>query len=92
MDKREVTVKIIRVAEEHQLSPDDHELPLEVQIEIDGSVDDELLADAALDIFHDNIAVDCLDDFVFEVWFEGEQLTPKEDHDSYSLSQSGSVM
>lgn len=55
-------------------------------------VPEDRWANAALDIFHGSVAVDCLDLFSFEVRNqEGELLTESDEVDAYSLIDAGSV-
>jgi len=88
----QVTVKIIPLQPADKLSEEDRELPKGVTIVVNKDVEHKKVADAALDIFHSGTAVDCLDDFEFEVWMNGFELATDVDHDSYSLSDSGYIL
>jgi len=62
-------------------------------IEVDDDVPSEDLAGVAMDVFHDNVPVDCLDDFEFSVTDEwGQELTEPDDYDSYSGTGKGRLL
>ena len=94
MQKPKTIVKVLieRVVPEDQLHWLDKDLPSEVDIEINNSIPEDQLADAALDIFHGSVAVKVLDHFSFLVMKDGEHLVPQEDHDGGSLEDEGSVL
>lgn len=89
-EHRVVEVRVIcNLDDESDLSKEDQGLPDVVDIEVDGDVDDKWIANAALDAFHESIAVDSLEDFEFEVWMGGEEIEADYSEDApepYSLS------
>lgn len=62
-------------------------------VEVDAGIDPAARAEAALDVFHESVAVDVLDDFEFDVVDpESARVLARDfDHESYSLSGSGAV-
>ena len=86
-----VFVKAIPQVEFSALKPDDRGIPGWHSVFVDSSVEMAHIADAALDVFHSTEAIDVLDNFDFEVWFGGELLEANNDHESYSLSEMGSM-
>ncbi len=85
-------VKLLRLRPDEYLSDEDIELPSSVEIEIIDNIPRHKLADAALDVFHDRVAVDCLEDFEFTVELDGEILATDDDHASYSLNGIGVIV
>lgn len=49
----------------------------------------EEYVDAALDCYHSQVAIDELDVFEFEVYVDGVLTPPRDDHESYSLTDTG---
>jgi hypothetical protein len=73
------------------LDEEDDHVPGVYQVSVDPDVPEEDLADTALDIFHDNIAVEVLDDFDFCVVDPetNELLSQNDDYESYSGTHNG---
>ena len=89
---RVVTINIEPLVPIDKLDPEDAELSKAYMVSLDDSVTQEQIADAALDVFHDNIAINELENFELTVLFNGETLEPDPEHDSYSLSGSGKIV
>ena len=91
--KNLVSVRVTPAVPPKMLTETDRaEVPTWADIRIDHGVDRSLWADVALDVVHDNIAVEVLDDFDFSVFAGDEQLTPALDHDGYSLADKGAIV
>lgn len=86
-----VMIHAIRNAAEEDMHPEDLDVGSLYRVELDESVTEDF-ADAALDVFHANVAIEQLDDFTLEVKGEdGSTLPINVNYDSYSQSNSGSV-
>jgi len=81
---RTVTV-IARQVSTRLDSEEDADIAEEYAVGIDDDVPESDVAGVALDVFHDNIAVDCLDDFEFTVKdSKGVEILEPEDYEGYS--------
>lgn len=92
MPKTIVQVRIVPLVSPSELHPDDAELSQEVDISIDSDVPQEKIADAALDVFHNEVPVACLDDFEFSVFLNGSPLETDPNHAGYSLKHDGEII
>lgn len=80
------------VAIENLHADDVESVPGRVDIKIDASVDRNLWADVALDVFHSSIPVKVLDDFEFSVVLDGRELEPVDNHETYSMDGRGVIV
>lgn len=91
-----VEVRVICLLDdESEISEEDQNLPDTVEVEVDGDIESKWIANAALDAFHSSCAVECLDDFRFEVWMGGEEIEEDDSEDapdSYSLADKARVL
>jgi hypothetical protein len=69
----------------------DQDLPSEVALEIDASVPDKYLADAALDIFHRTYAISVLQYLDIAVYYEDEEIFPAVEFEDGRFEQYGKV-
>jgi hypothetical protein len=76
---------------EDKLSEEDQEIAGEHTVSLCDELFEWQIADAALDVFHSAVAIGELDNFEFEVWHKGKQLETNDDHESYALSEMGSM-
>ena len=83
-----VVVKVKLIANAESLHEDDKEVAGDYPIGLQGSIDEKSIADAALDVFHENVPIKVLDDFDFEVW---QQLETDPLHEGGSLSWAGKL-
>lgn len=67
----------------NELHPTDRDVPEQTTIEINAAVPSHHLANAALDVFHDQIAIKNLEDFTLETHHKGQPITPCEDDTNY---------
>jgi len=88
-DEKTAIIKVERLVGSSDLSEDDRYIEPLYQVTMDNDVPFADMADTVLDVFHDTIAVDELDDFEFTVWYNGVELTPNENHESYSFKNDG---
>ena len=80
-----IILQVAVVSPDTFLHEDDRDIPGQYVVTLADGVGPESAADAALDHFHNNIPVRCLDDFEFKVITEaGLELQPNPDHESYS--------
>lgn len=94
-DNRRVEVRVVLVADKSDLDEDDLDLPDVVAIEVYGDLEDKWVANAALDVFHEENAVACLENYDFQVWMNGVQLHPDcsdSAPDNYSLIHKARVL
>lgn len=91
-----VEVRVISLLDdESEHDEKDLDLPESVEVKVDGDVKPEWIGNAALDAFHDSFAVEVLDDFRFEVWMNGEEMTEDTSDtapESYSLKDKAKVV
>ena len=81
---RMLTIDAVLIADECSCE-EDLEVEGRYQVEVPADLPDTKAASVALDHFHAEIAVNCLDDFAFRVIDEeGKALEEDEDHESYS--------
>ena len=87
----ELTVTIETLVSDDELNEEELDIPDVVHLAVSGDTPEHLLADAALDVLHSEIAISCLDHFDFVVLRDGKPLETDENHETYSLSESGRV-
>lgn len=89
----EVYVKVIPTTPKNLLNEDDRYVEGTYAVELQREVLSDMFADTALDCFHSEIAIKCLEDFEFKVVdTSGSELLGNPDHDSYSFEGFGSVL
>jgi hypothetical protein len=88
---KNVLIKVSQITDSSNIQEDDRDVAGEYNITVDDSVDESFLADCALDVFHSRVAVSALEDFNFEVWFQGNEIEQTPNHSNYSLSEMGSL-
>lgn len=76
-----------------QLHEEDHQLYTQYHIELDDSVSETQLADVALDVFHENVAVKVLDDFQISVLDKNQTaLEPSDEYENGSGRAKGQII
>ncbi len=86
-----VMIHVTPTVSADKLHLDDQEVGTLYRVTLDSTVTEDF-ADAALDVFHANIAVKQLDDFTIEAKNEsGEDLPLSDDYEDYKHSDSGHV-
>lgn len=87
-----VTVVLTRVPNT-QLHEEDHQLYTQYHIELNDSVSETQLADVALDVFHENVAVKVLDDFQISVLDKNQTaLNQSDKHELGSGATKGKII
>jgi len=86
-----VTIKAVLTKEESALTKEDQNVAGDHYISLDEGVPESQIADAALDVFHSHVPVSQPDNFEYQVFLNGNRLYASNNHDSYSLSESGSM-
>jgi hypothetical protein len=84
-------VKVEPTCQESKLNANDLEVAGEYEVELKIEVTEAQIADVALDVFHANVTVKVLDDFSFTVLFDGQEMKPNPEHESYAFQHLGSM-
>lgn len=85
------TVRVQQVDPNAVMHDDDLDVAGEYDVSLSEDVGPGQAADVALDVFHSNVAIKTLDDFVITVLFEGKEVEGDPEHESYSYSHLGSM-
>lgn len=85
-----LTVKVTPKIARCDLDPDDQELEGSYDIELFDHVPEDRWGNAALDVFHDRVAVSVLEDFEFDVAHpSGVPVRFRDDVENYALKSAG---
>lgn len=87
----QVYVSVEPVVDLAELSNEDADVPGIYLVKVGRDVPIDHLANAALDVFHENIAVGALDNFSFKVFSANGEIDEADDVETYIYSNSGSV-
>lgn len=88
--RRAKMVPVYVIVEGEPSDSDDHFIPGFYEVKVDGDLTDEEKAEVALDHFHDNNGIACLDDFSIRVISEdGRWLPQMESYENRSLQDRG---
>jgi hypothetical protein len=87
-----VEIRLERLVPESDLDQDDKDLPLSVLLEVDADVPVSHIANAALDAFHSEQEVACLDDFDFRVFYNSVEMVQDDTVDSYALKENARLI
>lgn len=84
--QREARVPVYVIVTGEPSDSDDHFIPGYYHVQVDAGLTDEQKAEVALDHFHDNNAIACLDDFtILVIDADGKWLSQMEHYENRSL-------
>jgi len=90
---KEARVPVYVIVTGEPSDSDDHFIPGFYLVQVDSDLTDEQRAEVALDHFHDNNVIACLDDFTIRVIdVEGKWLSQMERYDNRSLMERGEYL